>query len=246
MYTTLWAKIAADLRQGIQDGTYPPGSKLPSIPDLMTKYGVARDTVRDAISRLANEGLVTPLRGVGTVVRDMTPVELAYSPEAPAQPWSQQTKNGRDDVVLAELVDADPGVIQRLRLPKGSQVLHRVRHQSVGGQVAQIHDQWIPADLYSSIANATQFDLIADRTKEQPNLYEQMRKAGRRPATATETLTCRMPDPDETTTLELPPGVPVLVTHRITTDRDGTPLETSTFVGAGDRMSQTFRVPLES
>jgi len=35
MHTTRWAKIAADLRQGIQDGTYPPGSKLPSIPDLM-------------------------------------------------------------------------------------------------------------------------------------------------------------------------------------------------------------------
>ncbi|WP_369804899.1 GntR family transcriptional regulator [Pseudonocardia sp. Ae717_Ps2] len=37
----------------------------------MATYEVARETVRSAVSALANEGLVTPLSGVGTVVRDL-------------------------------------------------------------------------------------------------------------------------------------------------------------------------------
>ncbi|WP_198932395.1 GntR family transcriptional regulator [Pseudonocardia sp. Ae717_Ps2] len=60
--------MARELRERITNGTYPPGSTLPALPELMATYEVARETVRSAVSALANEGLVTPLSGVGTVV----------------------------------------------------------------------------------------------------------------------------------------------------------------------------------
>jgi hypothetical protein len=64
----------------------------------MTRYDVARDTVRDAIGLLTHEGLVTPKRGTGTVVREIDPVTLSYSPRTPAQTWQAQTAGaGRED-----------------------------------------------------------------------------------------------------------------------------------------------------
>lgn len=238
--TTRWKEIARSLRDRIEDGTYPPGSKIPAIPELMDEWDVARDTVRDAVSRLANEGLVTPRRGIGTVVRDITPVALAYRPDRPAAVWTTQTEGGLDELISTEWATPDRGVIDRLEIPPNSQVVHRVRHQYSGKQVAQIMEQWVPDHVVTAIANATDVDLSAG--PPATDLHSLLRHAKLPPASTTETLSTRMPDPDEADLMELPPGVPVLITVRVT--RSDGPVETSTFVGAGDRMSQSFTVPL--
>ena len=45
---------------------------LPSIERLMEEFTVARITVRQAIRLLSDEGLVSPQRGRGTVVNEVT------------------------------------------------------------------------------------------------------------------------------------------------------------------------------
>lgn len=243
---TKWGRIASDLREAIQSGEYPPGSKLPAIPVLTSRYDVARDTVRDAISALASEGLVTPLRGVGTVVRETMPVALAYSPQAPARIWVQQTADPKatDIVVEVEWEQADSDLAERLHCASGDQVLHRVRHQSKGGGVAQIHHQWLPKNLVDDIQQASNVDLSNKEVEPPTDLFTLLRQAGTDPSEVTETIGARMPHPEEREVMGLPAGVPVLLTYRITRDNAGRPVETSTMTGASDRMTQTFTVPL--
>lgn len=241
---TRYNEIAQWLRDRIGDGTYPPGEKIPAIPELMDRFDVARDTVRDAVSRLTHEGLVTPRRGVGTVVRDLSPVNVGYRPEAPARVWAAQTESGTDQLVSAEWEQADRGVAERLEVPVNSQVVHRVRHQSKGRAIAQVHEQWVPEATARSIQE--QGTNLADaQTPPTTDMFSLMRQAGDAPTTVTEAVSTRMPAPDERELMELPEGVPVLITYRTTRNSGSTPLETSTFVGAGDRMSQTFTVPIE-
>lgn len=244
---TKWQEIGRYLRERIMDGTYPAGSKLPAIPELMDEFDVARDTVRDAIARLANEGLVTPRRGVGTVVRDSTPVALAYRPDRPAAVWSEQADTGAqsDRVVEAGWVTPDREITVRLALPAGAQVVHRVRHQSKGEHVAQLMEQWIPDHVANAIEGQSSVDLSNKDAELPTDLFSLMRQAGTDPVVVTERVSTRMPDPDEADLLQLPSGVPVLITHRITRDEKDVPLETSTFTGAGDRMSQSFTLPLK-
>jgi len=238
--------IARRLRERIQDGTYPPGSKLPSIPALMTEFAVARDTIRDAIARLANEGLVTPLRGVGTIVRNTTKINMVYNPHKPAQTWAAQTgeKQTTDRVVQTGWATADTDIANALQLSEGAQVLYRVRHQSKDDQVAQIHEQWIPTQLANAIRNATGEDLGNINQQLSTDLFSQMRTAGINPANVTETITARMPHPDEADVLELPPGVPVIRCWRITHDSHQTPIETSILTAAADRASWSYTVPI--
>jgi GntR family transcriptional regulator len=61
-------QLADLLRQRIARGVWPVGHKLPSLDELVREFDVARVTVRQAIDRLAREGLVSPQQGRGTIV----------------------------------------------------------------------------------------------------------------------------------------------------------------------------------
>lgn len=239
--TTRYSKIAQWVRDRIADSTYPPGATIPAIPELANRFDVSRETVRDAISRLTNEGVVTPRRGIGTVVRDLSPVSMTYQPGAPAQLWTTQNSGGSDTLISAEWEAADRGIAERLELPADSQVVHRVRHQQKGDGIAQVHHTWIP----QNVALALGQDVADASSQPTTDVFTLMRQAGNPPATITETVSTRMPTPEERELMDLPAGVPLLVTHRITRNSDSTPLETSTLTGAGDRMAQTFTVPME-
>lgn len=66
--TRVYMAIADDLTAKIENGTYPPDSRLPSVADLVFEYGAARETVRKAIHALAEQGWVEIVPGKGTYV----------------------------------------------------------------------------------------------------------------------------------------------------------------------------------
>lgn len=69
MATTKYGAIADTLRTRIADGTYPVGSRLPSINDLMREFDVpGLNTVRGAQQVLVREGLLRTEQGVGAFV----------------------------------------------------------------------------------------------------------------------------------------------------------------------------------
>lgn len=63
-----YLQLADLFRQRVEKGQWPVGSTLPSIERLMGEFDVARVTVRQAISLLTGEGMLSPQRGRGTFV----------------------------------------------------------------------------------------------------------------------------------------------------------------------------------
>jgi len=59
------------LRKHIVDGVYPEGSLLPSEHELCNTHEVTRPTVRQALSRLANEGYIVKHQGKGSIVQSL-------------------------------------------------------------------------------------------------------------------------------------------------------------------------------
>ncbi|MFT4230125.1 MAG: GntR family transcriptional regulator [Microbacterium sp.] len=76
----------ARLVQTIRVGVVAPGESLPPERELAARYGVSRDTVREAIRELADTGYLIPRRGRygGTFVADPLPRPPA-GPVAPAE-----------------------------------------------------------------------------------------------------------------------------------------------------------------
>ncbi len=69
----LYKKIFQELLDGIRNGTYTPGSRLPSEMELAEQYGVSRITSKKALEMLADRGLVFRQPGKGTFVMTEQP-----------------------------------------------------------------------------------------------------------------------------------------------------------------------------
>lgn len=85
----LYERIVA----AIHDGTYPPGTKLPSEPVLAAELGVGRPALREVLILLQEDGVVTRKHGVGSRVNQppttrgierLSPVEALLGPGTPA------------------------------------------------------------------------------------------------------------------------------------------------------------------
>jgi len=60
--------VVAAIRKQLQAGEIQPGQKLPTEGQLTETFGVSRTVVREALAKLASEGLVEPRQGAGVFV----------------------------------------------------------------------------------------------------------------------------------------------------------------------------------
>lgn len=66
----VWRQVAAVIVSRIDDGTYPPGARVPSVVELGAEFGVAASTAQKVLAHLKSEGLVRSEVGLGTFVAD--------------------------------------------------------------------------------------------------------------------------------------------------------------------------------
>ena len=66
---SLTDQVKAHLKERIVSGAFEEG-RIPSETELATELGVSRTTIRDALSRLENEGSIYRKQGAGTFVNE--------------------------------------------------------------------------------------------------------------------------------------------------------------------------------
>ncbi|WP_208545867.1 FadR/GntR family transcriptional regulator [Paraburkholderia steynii] len=87
--------VMRQMETSLLDGTWPPGSRLPAERALAEQYDVSRNTVREAIQRLAARGLLQSRRGAGVFATDQLRAGIA-------SPWGQLVADHpvlRDDIL---------------------------------------------------------------------------------------------------------------------------------------------------
>src|SRR5258707_8429096 len=75
-----YAQVADDLMQRIASGVYQIGSLLPKEVELSAEYGISRHTIREALRRLDQAGLVSRRRRAGTAVLAAHPTSSYRQP----------------------------------------------------------------------------------------------------------------------------------------------------------------------
>ena len=66
---TLTGDVKGTLLDWIREGQYPPGSRLPSVAELVEQFGVSRTVVREALQALVGMRLIDMRSGMGSFVR---------------------------------------------------------------------------------------------------------------------------------------------------------------------------------
>lgn len=64
-----YVRLAQTLQGRIEDGTYAPGTRVPSENQLVQAFGMSRPTVVRALELLKRDGWLESRQGYGTIVR---------------------------------------------------------------------------------------------------------------------------------------------------------------------------------
>ncbi|HEX5090637.1 MAG TPA: GntR family transcriptional regulator [Nocardioides sp.] len=229
----LWFQVAQHLEQAIADGALPQGALLDNEIVMAERLGVSRPTMRRAMERLVDQGLIVRRRGIGTRVvqpKVRRPLELtslhddlSSSGQAPAT-----------EVLRFETVGAGADIAARLRVEEGDPVVLVERLRSAGELPIARMTNWLPSHVVS-------FDESALATT---GLYELLRRAGVHLHSATQTVGARTATTAEAKQLGESRGAAVLTMERETLDEKGTTVEFASHVYAASRYS--FEINLVS
>ncbi|WP_051172433.1 FadR/GntR family transcriptional regulator [Microbacterium indicum] len=83
------AGAVAYLRARIASGEWTVNARIPAEAELLSRIGVGKSTLREAIQALVQSGMLEPVRGVGTFVRSQTPVDGAVAAQIADRPFAE-------------------------------------------------------------------------------------------------------------------------------------------------------------
>lgn len=219
-----YRQVADELRRRINAGAMPPGSALPSEPALIAEFGVSRTSIREALSLLRSEGLIYTEMGRATFVRARMPVRRIsadrYRIEVkqfggdsePATSFTHDQGINWSDYQLDKdfrEVPATPRLAEMLAVPLGAVLLERRFVFRALGVPQQMSTSYYPLDMVAGTPVAD-----PDREPWPGGNISQLATLGITVTTVTEEVGARMPLEEETETLRIPSGVPVLTITR--------------------------------
>jgi GntR family phosphonate transport system transcriptional regulator len=212
-----WRLIADELRREIVSGARPPGAKLPPEGELAERFGVHRNTVRQAVAALAAEHLVVARRGSGTFVTEHT--VLVHRIGARTRLSDSLGRRGRAAGRLLESViePVPPAEIsERLLLGDGAG-LRLETVVAVDGRPLSRATHWFPADLVPGLGEGYAVTGSITAALRAIGIDDYVRAAT--------TVAARHATATEAAALGLSAGSVVLVTRSLDTLTDGTPLQ---------------------
>jgi GntR family transcriptional regulator len=244
--TPAFKQIAEQLRAAIRDGSFGPGERLPSETELMSRFNVARMTVREALGELKAEGIAVAEHGRGVFVQSRPPVRRLAADrfarrhrERGLAAFSAETEGlgqARVDQLEVSREKPDSRLRELLQLDARARVVARRRRYLLDDTPVELAESFVPLD----IAAGTEI--------EQPDsgpggIYARIEERGHRLAEFIEEISGRMPTPDERRRLNLSAGEPVLLLTRRALDSTGRVVEVTDTVKAASRYLLEYRFP---
>lgn len=214
------------LRHQIHSGTYD--DSLPGETALATEFAVSRNTIREALTTLKNEGLIERGPKVGTHV-----AQRKYDHGLDTLLGLKETFKSygevRNEVRAAMAVSAPPTVAQRLRLEPGQHVVFIERLRYLGGLPLSLDVTYLEPEIGARVLTHAleSNDIFA--------LIEQL--TGRPLGAASLALEAIPADAHSAAALQVPDGAPLLMLERLTSLDDHTPVDLEYIRMRGDRIT---------
>ncbi|MFV2105426.1 UTRA domain-containing protein [Micromonospora sp. LOL_015] len=121
-----------------------------------------------------------------------------------------------------------------LSLDLGDAVVLRENRYLADGEPVQLGHTYLPTCVVGTSTLATELDLSSGGT------FAALERLGYRTARIREQVTTRFPTRGEAETLNLPPGVPVIVLLHASYDSDGFPFEATRYIMRSDAMAVQY------
>lgn len=216
------------LRELIAKGDFSRHARLPPERELASHLGVSRMTLRQALSSLERDGLVTRSAGRngGTfIAQGKVERSLGKFVGVPAYLRSQGFDAGCR-VLSAGIQGATTEIAKALRIQVESTVYDLVRVRLADGVAISLEHARLPTEAFPGLLECALGDSISEILSS---------RYGRVLTRAVEQIEAVLATPDEADTLGIRPGAPLMSIRRVSFDNDGVPLEFAHDLFRGDR-----------
>ena len=233
----LYHQLKEWLAVRIISGDFGPGDQLPGELELCSRFGLSRGVVRQALSELRQEGLISRERGRGTFVSATKTAEgLIAGLRGLADDTALRGQKVHSTVLLFRETAAGAEVARRLGLEPGEGVVELERLRTVDGEPHVLVVTYLPA---ARVPGLTAHDLGGSES-----LYRVLRREyGLTIASGVRRVEAAVADAREAHLLRVHRGDPLLVLRAIGYTTGRRPLDYFIARHRGDRAS--FEIELD-
>ncbi len=236
----LYYQIEVALRRAIESGQLPEG-KLPTEEELVERYQVSRMTVRSALGRLEEDGLIERRRGRGTFVAPGATAKIERHPDRLLgfeEDLKRQGADPRVEVLTVEEIEPPLATARILGLGPG-ETTYRVRRLGrVNGEPF-----WLESRYYAPAAGAKMLERDLSGASLSRSLEDTL---GVRVAAADLRIEATAANQQQARYLNVRRGHPLLVYQIAFNDTAGSALEVLRTAFPGDRYAISVHLPNES
>ena len=222
----LYSQLIAIIKRSITTGEVGVGALLPSEAELCENYHISRNTVRQAIGALEEDGFVVRKRGKGTFVSDPSmrrkSVQYSFTTEI-----SQQGKTPSSTLITFDVMKASPGIREIMGLEADAKVYCFTRVRNVDGRPMIVETSYYPQEIYPNLTR----ELL-----QTHSFYSLLYHMGVVPVSADDSYEAVLLGDREAALLDCRSGSPAFFHQRRTSGDNGRVYEYTTSYMRADRM----------
>jgi GntR family transcriptional regulator len=201
-----------------------PGDAIESDSELCALFNVSRMTVRQAAQRLADEGLIYRVPGVGTFVAEPKVHRDIARLRSFTEEMALRGATAGSRVLASEIRTGEPAELAALQLPPQAKVAHLRRLRLADDRPVAIENVVLP------ISSAA----VLNEDLEQGSLHDALQALGEVPTRATGTLVAANAGDEDAELLGVRPAAALLVEERLIFNQHDVPLEKTQTRYAGE------------
>lgn len=152
--TPLYHQLYTALKERIESGALPTGTKIPSELQLAEHLDVSRITAKRALNELANSGLVSRQRGRGTIVTANTDLNFSDKQNDYIKNVSKLRRMTQAEILYRDLVIAPEKVANNLGLKAGERTEKITHRLSLHGKILSYVETYVPHGLSQHFSEA--------------------------------------------------------------------------------------------
>lgn len=146
-----YLQIRNILVRRLGDG-FSAGDRFPTEHELCSEFGVSRETIREALLGLENEGLIARHRGKGSVVVRLPNGTGDARLTGLVEDFTELHLDTDVDVIKVGPDYVPPRIAAALHLERGARLFRIVRLRRVDAKPFAFHDAFVPEELGTSLA----------------------------------------------------------------------------------------------
>ncbi|WP_374630705.1 phosphonate metabolism transcriptional regulator PhnF [Ferrovibrio sp.] len=213
----IWRQVASRLEREIRAGEIGPGERLPTEKLLSERFGVNRHTVRQAMARLGQLGLIRIEQGRGMFVADNM-LDYALGPRTRfTENLQTKQKTALRELISAERVKAPAEIARALGLPLGAELWQLETLNRADGKRISVSQHYFPAERFPNMPELFRRHGTITAALAAGGVADYRRRSTR--------VSARLLNAAEARLLQLPRSRATLQSETVNIDPQGRPIE---------------------